>query len=188
MTTKDKPDLTVFQEANKKKISWDQRMKLVKEQFPRTATMDWNKEFTKDPDLFARVLRDILKLDQAQPGRPGPRPSLDVHEATKRLRQYMGLDYSMLPFQEAFQILTNNKPYRQVAAKVGLNRNLVYRLLKGEVDPDSYAMREIAKAYDKHPSYFLEYRNMYITNAILNRLEYSPDASINVYRKLTQDI
>jgi transcriptional regulator with XRE-family HTH domain len=182
-----KHDLSVFTEANKKKMSWDERAALIKEQFPSTEKLNWVRAFDNDLDLFARIIRDILKLDQAQPGRPGPRPSLDYGQATHRLRQFMGQDYAMLPFPEALRVLTGGLSIRKIAAKTGLERNLVYRLLTGKVEPDVYAMTQIARAYDKHPSYFLEYQQLVIISSILRRLEDVPEATTSLYRKLVEE-
>lgn len=183
----EKHDLSMFAEANKKKMSWDQRAALIKERFPSTAKIDWNKAFDDDLDLFARIIRDILKLDQAQPGRPGPRPSLDYTQATHRLRQFMGQDYSMLPFPEALKVLTGGLSIRKIAEKTGLERNVVHQLLRGQREPDVYDMTAIAHAYDKHPSYFEEYRVLVIISAILGKIEKVPEATINLYRKLIEE-
>jgi transcriptional regulator with XRE-family HTH domain len=182
-----KHDLSMFEEANKKKIPWDKRAVMIKERFPSTGKLNWNVAFDRDLDLFARIVRDILKLDQAQPGRPGPRPSLDYGQATHRLRQFMGQDYAMLPFPEALKALTGGLSIRKLSEKTGLERNLVHQLLRGEREPDVYAMTQIAKAYEKHPSYFMEYRILFITSAIVGRIEDVPEATINLYRKMVEE-
>lgn len=184
-----KPDLAAFADMNQRNRRWDsKRVSLIKEQFPATAHLDWKRAFDQDMDLFARLLRDILKLDQAQPGRPGPRPALDYETGVQRLRQYMGEDYSVLPFGEAFKILSAGRSIRNLAAKTGLDRNQVHRLLTGQIDPDVYSMTQVAKSFNKHASYFLEYRTLVITNAILGRLEYSPETTIGMYRKLQESV
>lgn len=179
-----KHDLSIFDEANATKAPWDKRAALIRERFPSTERLDWKDAFDKDLDLFARVVRDILKIDQAQPGRPGPRPSLDYGQGTHRLRQYMGQDYALLPFPEALRVLTGDLSIRKIAQKTGLDRNLIHRLFRGTIQPDAYEMTQIARAYDKHPSYFLEYRVLFITSAVADRIEGVPEASINLYRKM----
>src|SRR5688500_1790328 len=161
----DKHDLSVFQEANKNKIPLQERQKLIAEKFPDTKDFNWKKAFDNDLDLFARIIRDILKLDQAQPGRPGPRPSIDYGDGVRRLRQFMGQDYALLPFHEAFRILAGDRSVRSLASKLGIDRNQVHRLLTGKVYPGLYDIEVVAKAFGKHPSYFLEYRIQYIANS-----------------------
>lgn len=177
-------DVTPYERLGK--VSWEVRAKKIKEDFPSVQNLDWDKALARDMDLFGRVMRDILKLEQASPGRPGPRPSLDMAAATKRLNQLMGNDYTLLPFKEAFAILANGRSHRHVASMTGLNRNTVQRLLKGDIEPDGFEMAVIAETFGKHPSYFAEYRNLYILNAIISRLEWSPDTAIDIYRKLDQ--
>lgn len=174
----------MFREANQQKLPWDKRAQLIQERFPSSRDLNWKAAFDRDLNLFGRIMRDILKLDQAAPGRPGPRPSLDQTQATKRLRQFMGQDYSILPFAEAFRILAGERSIRQLARKVDLTKTQVHRLLRNEMEPDAYVMEQVAKAFDKRPSYFLEYRTLVIANALLDRMAYAPESTIGIYRKL----
>lgn len=186
VVTAEKHDLSMFEELNQKKQPWEKRMKVIRERFPSVDNLDYKKAFDEDLDLFARIVRDILKIDQASPGRPGPRPSLDQGQATRRMRQFLGQDYSILPFPEAFRILAGGRSIRQLVVKTGLSRNSIHRLLRGELDPDAYVMEEVARAFSKSPAYFLEYRQMVITKALLQRMEYSPESTIGIYRKITR--
>lgn len=183
----ERPELAPFTVANSRKMSWSDRVRLIERQFPSTKHLDWKALFDQDIEIFGRILKDVLKADQAAPGRPGPRPGLDHEVAARRLRQFMGSDYSMLPFSEALGVLANGKSYRAIAAKTGLNRNTIYRLQKGMIEPDSFVMEQVAKAYGKHPSYFIEWRVGYVVGALMKKLESDPEISISVYRKLRQD-
>lgn len=168
------------------KVSWEVRAKKIKEDFPSVGTLDWDRALARDLDLFGRVMRDILKLEQASPGRPGPRPSLDMAAATRRLNQLLGNDFTMLPFKEAFRVLAGDRSTRHVASMTGLNRNTVQRLLKGDIEPDGFELAVVAETFGKHPSYFAEWRILFITKAIVSRLEWSPDTAIDIYRKMDQ--
>jgi hypothetical protein len=161
-------------------------MAMIGEKFPSTVEMDWSRAFQNDIELFGRVLRDILKVDQTVPGRSGPRPVLNKAEATGRLRQFMGVDYSELPFQESFRALAHGKSIRNIAAFTGLDRNLVHKLLNGKA-PDLYTMEVVATSFKKDPSYFLEYRVAYILGALQGRLEASPEMSVDIYRKFQKE-
>ncbi len=184
MSDSTKIDTTPYERLGK--VSWETRAKMIKKQFPSVTNLNWDRALERDMDMFGRVLRDILKLEQASPGRPGPRPSLDMPAATRRLNQLMGNDFTMLPFNEAFQVLCGDRSVRHVASMTGLNRNTVQRLLKGDITPDGFEMAVVAETFGKHPSYFHEWRILYITNAIVSRLEYSPDTGIDIYRKMDQ--
>lgn len=180
-------DLAPFEQATREKVSWDRRAAMIVSQFGSVEKLQWRKAFESDIDLFGRLVKDILKLDQAQPGRPGPRPALDYAQGVARLKQYMGQDYSLDDFQHSLRDLANGRSIRSIARKTGLSKNHVHRLLTGEVQPDGYAMRAVAEAFGKHPSYFPEWRAMWITNAMVNRLEGNPESSIVLYRKLRAD-
>lgn len=177
-------DFSEFHELTRQKAAWDVRAAKIRERFPSITQLNWNAAFARDIDLFARVVRDILKLEQAQPGRPGPRPSLDVKDATRRLQQFFGRDYTIEPFPEAFRVLAKDRSIRHLAAKTGLNRNTIHRLLAGSQEPDAFEMDQVANAFGKHASYFLEYRILYIAGAMLARLEWSPETTVGLYREL----
>lgn len=157
---------------------------MILSQFGSVERLSWRKAFSSDIDLFGRLVKDILKLDQAQPGRPGPRPALDYDQGVARLRQYMGQDYAIEPFRPAFKHLANGRSIRALARKTGLSKNHIHRLTTGEMEPDVFSMGEIAKAFSKNPSYFMEWRAMWLANAIVNRVMENPEASITLYRKM----
>lgn len=172
--------------AAKKKTPWDKRVKIIEKEFPGTRSLDWKRAFDSDVSLMGRIIRDILKLDSVVPGRPGPRPQLDEETAQLRWRQLIGQDYSTLPFVDAFGLLMGERSIRHVASICGLDRNLIFRLKKGEVEPGSYELEAIAKAFKRDPSYFCEYRRLVIGKSVLSKLEAHPEGSIAIYRRLQQ--
>lgn len=165
-------------------VPWEQRAEAIRERYPSVDNLDWEQALEHDIDLFGRILRDVLKLEQAVPGRPGPRPSLDIYAATRRMQQLLGKDFSLQPFPEAFRTLAGERSTRHLAAKTGLNRNTIQRLLAGSIEPDGFMLRTCAEAFDKHASYFLEWRILYITQALTRRLEWSPEASVGLFQRL----
>lgn len=179
-------DLSEFSEL--KKVAWEQRSKKIQKRFESVEAVDWDVALGRDINLFGRILRDILKLEQAVPGRPGPRPSLDQHAAIRRMMQLLGKDFTILPFHEAFQVLAAGRSVRHVARIVGLNKSQVARLLTGENEADGFQMRVVAEAFGKHPSYFLEWRILYITAALVRRMEWSPETTIRMFRQLDEQL
>jgi DNA-binding phage protein len=167
-----------------RKAAWLERAKEIQDRFPEIANLDWAAALAKDDNLFARVLRDILKLEQAVPGRSGPRPALEQEEVTDRLDRLFGRDFTSDPFPRALKSLAGGASIRQIATRTGLNRNVVYRLLNSEMGPEGWHLTQVAEAYGKHPSYFIEWRILYITKAFASRLERNPDASVSVYLEL----
>jgi len=171
----------------KTKTSWVTRAQAIKKRFPATASYDWRKAFADDIELFGRIVRDILKFERAAPGRPGPRPALEEDIARRKVRQYLGQDYSELPFKDAFAALKGDRSIRNLAQKCGLEKSMTLRLLQGKVEPDGYILTQVAEAFGKSPSYFLEWRLAYIVNAIVERIQDVPEANIGLYRKLRRE-
>lgn len=163
---------------------WETRYAAIVQQYPSVEKLDWDKVFRLDPTVLGRIINDILKIDQAEPGKPGKRPSLDVDRARDRLRQFEGEDYSLEAFPDAFRALTGDRSLRSVARRVGLSHNNIHRLLTGEVSPAPQVMVQIAQAFDRNPSYFQEYRVAAVVGMMLERLSGSPEQSIAIYRRM----
>lgn len=184
-------DLTAFSEDNqkwrnqRKRIPWDERVKLIDEQFPGIRTADWN-IILKDPDVLGRLLKDILKVDQIEPGRAGPRPNLDYERGMQTWREITGQDFSELPFTDALRILSRGQAIRTVARKTNISRPRMYRLMAGIDRPNAEDLRSIAAAYGKKPAYFAEYRAEYILASIAARLANEPEMTIAIYMKLVR--
>lgn len=183
MTQNPRLDVFLALNAGTDKVPWQERVKLINEVFPTTVKMDWMKAFN-DIDLFGRILRDILKVDQTSPGRSGPRPVLDRKKATERLRQFMGADYSDAIFPQAFRELAAGKSVRGISAKTGVEKTMVQNLLTGKRQPDVALMEQIARAFKKEPAYFYEYRIAYVLAALGDRMSGSPEMTVDLYKKL----
>ena len=169
-----------------KKIPWAKRLEAIKQDWPSIENLNWEKAFQEDIELFGRIVRDILKQEQAEPGHSGPRPSLDKNTAKQKLRQILGMDYSIEEFSQSFKALAGDRSIRHLALKTGLNRNTIHRLLRSEIDPDLYTMQTIAKAFNRHPSYFLEYRLEILMLALESQMKLSPEITIDLYRRVTR--
>jgi transcriptional regulator with XRE-family HTH domain len=161
----------------------ERRVQMVREEFPTVVDLDWKAAFDRDFDLFARIMQAISQLGQVVPRRSGPRPEPDYDRALVDLRQLMGQDYTALVFAEAFAILADRRSLTQLGRKCGMDRMRVLRLKRGDRTPHIWEMEQIAEAFGKHPSFFVEYRCL-IAGAILSRLEASPETSVHIYRKL----
>lgn len=171
------------QKATGKKMPWSERVELIYEHFPSVRHPDWN-AVLRDIDIMGEFIRDILRLDQAEPGKSGPRPAPEVKKGIRTIRQMAGDDFSISPFPEAFRILARGYSIRHLARKVSLSRMQVHRLLHAEVTPTPYEMRVIAEAFSKSPAYFLEFRSAYIMACLGAKLDSLPEASIGLYRKI----
>lgn len=179
--------LAPFRDVNgkSKKLTASDRRELISEQFPSVDQLDWGEALSRNDDLFARIMRDIIKLDQSEPGKSGPRSNnLDYERGVQTFRQLMGDDFSMCDFRESFASLTSGYSRRHVARKTTLSLGKVQRLLQGEDEPTEYDLRVIAEAFGKHPSFFVEYRQWYIINHLAEALLKEPESTIAYYQKI----
>jgi transcriptional regulator with XRE-family HTH domain len=175
-------DLTVFDE----KMPWQERYKVIKKTFPSVETLDWNKVFRSDPAIMGRIVNDVLKIDQAEPGRPGKRPALDIERAESRLRQIRGEDYTVLPFVEALEHARGDKSIRSLSYYSGLPKSTVHRLAEGLAHPTVEQLEAIAKGVRKDPSYFMEYRVAFVLTAMAELFSRSPESTVVQYEKLRE--
>lgn len=171
-----------------KKVPWAQRLQDIKKEYPSFDALDWDQAFQNDLDLMGRIIRDILKHEHAEPGHSGPRPALDRDTAKQKLAQIMGMDYSLEKFPLALATLSSGRSIRHIATKTGLNRNTVHRLLKGDVFPDPWTMEVVAKAFNRHPSFFLEYRIDSLMAALESQMQLAPELTIDVYRQAVRGV
>lgn len=166
-------------------MPWSERARLIRSQFTAVAQPNVSHELRSDIDLLGRILRDILKADQATPGRDGPRPGLDYEKGVETLRQLLGQDYSTLPFDRSFRLLAGKASLTSLARKTGISRSRVHRLLTGVDEATVDDMQSIANAFGKDVAWFGEYRSMFITASLYDRLLSSPETNIGIYRKLS---
>lgn len=185
-------DLEVFAERNVpgQRVNWDERRALVLEHFPAAGEQDWPELTGQDP-AFERVLQDILKYDQREQGRDGPRPNLEWEKGIRSWKQITGQDYTGLPFPEAVRAVARDTSGRShslttIARKTGISRSRVHRLLTAEETPDLQSIALFAAAYGKKPSFFAEYRSEIIARRLIAILAANPEYSVSVYRKVVR--
>lgn len=183
-------DLSVFEAENdaagSRRVNWNEREVLVHREFPESVEPPW--EDTLDDATLERVLQDILKHEQQEPGRDGPLPNLDWDKGIQSWRELTGQDFTGLPFWQAFRLLAYDISGPQsmsvIARKTGLSRPRVHRLITGEVTPGLDAILAVAAAYKKKPGFFAEYRAQVIAKHISVVLTDNPEFSANMYRRV----
>lgn len=168
----------------KGKMPWNERAQIIKGMFPSTVNLDWYRVFVQDPTITGRVISDIIKLQQAGTGKPGKRPALGRPDAENFYRQFENDDYSLLEFKDAFKVLMGDRSIRHMARKCEISNSMVQRILSGDQVASVDIMTKVAKAFKKKPSYFLDYRILYIIGMLSEQLTNAPEASIVQYNKL----
>jgi hypothetical protein len=185
-------DLSAFDEDNaywksrRKRVPWNDRVELIKQHFPSVAANDAS-QLLKHEDVLGRVLRDILKVEQIEPGKSGPRPPLDYRKGMHGWRQLTGQDYSERPFPEAFRVLSRGQSIRGIARRINYSKSRVERLLRGAEAPTIEDLRVIAELYNKRPAYFIEYRLEMILCAVGARLAENHEMTVALYRRLVDN-
>lgn len=168
--------------------TWHKRYKEIKEEFPSVAKVDWDTALDFDPTLLSSLLADLLKAEGRRT-RPGKRPPLDRQLAETELAKVTSSDYSEYPFGVAFKALVHGRSIRNIAHKTGLDRTQVHRLLGGRSGeapllPSFETMAQIAKSFNRDPSYFLEYRTAHILFALDNFFQENPETATVWFKKL----
>jgi transcriptional regulator with XRE-family HTH domain len=182
-----------------RRVPWEERSAEILQQYPSITAINWRSEFDRTPEMFARLVKDVLKLEGESTGRSGPRAQVGREVGMAKFRQMVGADYTTLPFVPALESLLQwhlprargGKPagiisIRALERKTGLSRPLLHRLLSGQRQPTVPEMTAVAAAFGKHGSFFLEYRVSFVAGALVDRLEDLPEASIFMYRELTK--
>jgi hypothetical protein len=168
-----------------KNVPWAQRADQIYRTIPGLKDFDWQRAFREDTQLFADIYRGILGLEGARTHTWGPRPLPSVGDAQDRIRQWQGEDYTLLPFPAALRQLAGRMGEFKIAKLTGIHRSTIHRLLVGELQADPYTLVTVARAFNKQPGYFLEYRVMVIFNALWERMrDYAPESSISIFRKI----
>lgn len=165
-------ELNAKEKAEGKKVPWAERYALIKEAFPSVERLSWKRALA-DPQVWVKLVKDLAGKDEKSRA-----------EVRTRVRQLMGDDYTQLPFRESFEALAGNRSIRHLATKTGLGPKHIFNLKHGYKEPDLYLLEQIAKAFNKHPSYFLEYRILIILGAVADQMEMAPEISVDLYRRL----
>lgn len=136
---------------------------------------------------MGRILGDIFDFVKAEEEREA-----GVHRMGRRPRRDGSLQdvyntvfpqaYAMDPFREAMEKLLNGRSRRSFAPKVPMTQTMFNRLLRGDFEPDMQMLEAIASAAKVHPSFFLEWRAMYVSQQIERVLRARPNVGVKAYR------
>ncbi len=191
-----KDDNRTFQDTGKR-VNWNNRLLLIKRHFPNIEDVNWERTL-RDNDIFARIVRDILKAQQhlglsdAQQSVAGRKPNIEIQSGMSGWRELIGRSSSDLPFPQAFRILTSDRAtgkhhsLSMIANKTGISRSRVHRLMSGLEEPDMRDMEMIAAGYKKKPSFFVEYRISTIIGYLAMKLESDPEIATSIYEMIVK--
>jgi len=144
----------------------------------------WEDVLTSRPDVLHRLLADVHRMTY---GTERP-PTLD--ELWEAVAQP---SFSNGAFPEAFAAALGNRSVAQVATRAGMDRKTLHRFVTAErpivstQDPagSMHRIQVVAKALGVHPSYFSEWRRLWVMSLIDVAFGTRPELSVSVYRRFS---
>lgn len=159
------------------------------ELMPQTRDQDWWRQLlTERPDVMYRLLGDLYQASASVRGKdPSKLPTVDD------LRELVTQQYSNDPFPQALQMLLAGRSVRWLAQQMKIHHSLLTRMIRGErdivavTDPEGSMLRleEIARVFKVHPSYFVEWRRLWIMSLMDEVFAVQPNLSIGVWKKFS---
>lgn len=145
----------------------------------------WEAFLAERPEVLHRLLADVY---QATYGTERP-PTLD------ELWDLVATpEFSVKPFGEALQDLLAGRSVRWLAMQIGLHPSLLQRYISGERDvvgerrPPAESMHRlelIAKVLRTHPSYFSEWRRLWLMSLFDAAFATQPSLSVAVWKRFS---
>lgn len=161
-----------------KNSKWDKKLEKLRETYPGINNIDWGKILHEEPEVFHSVVGGVIRP------KSGKKSKISIVEGNKKIAQLSGTDYSELPFTEALDILCGNLSVRKLAAKTGFPPATFYLLKTGKQTPSFQDMENIARAFNRHPAFFLEYRIATVLSSIDIFLQECPETAVVWYNKV----
>jgi hypothetical protein len=90
--------------------------------------------------------------------------------------------YTMDPFPESMLKLLAGRSQRQFAPKIPVHQTTMSRLMSGALVPDKTMLERIAHAAKVHPSYFVEWRAMYVSEMVQSVMTNRPNIGVTAYK------
>jgi transcriptional regulator with XRE-family HTH domain len=153
----------------------------------------WQEFFRVRPDALQMLLGDVYVISKAHAkgARGGRRPAKSGDGDLDELWGLVTPKFSTKPFGEAVRDLMGKQSLRGFAAKVGMHHQTLARLMSGErpieklYDPEGsmQLIEQIATGAKVHPSYFAEWRRLWLLSLLDTALAAQPNASIALFRK-----
>lgn len=164
---------------------WDSIVDTIKRERPSLSDPQWASTIAQhmDEDVLGSIIADIIKVEDSTHGR-GVRIIPNEQVALARLNDLRNGGFTTQPFAVAMRHITAGRSLSGIAAKTGISRSQVRRLLNGTCQPRVHEMKAIAEAYGRKPWYFAEWRVQMITAAISDYLTEQPEHTINLTKRM----
>lgn len=173
--------------AKVRTANWDR----AKSEYP-SYKMDedaWADFLTERPDVMANLLGDIYRATKAEERKQagtykGGRRPRHIDGNLDDLHKMITPQYSMDPFPVAVKELIGARALRQFAALVPMDHRELSRMMRGG-KLHRYWLEQIAKAGQVSPAFFVEWRTMFVVEAMSAVFASQPNMSIRAVKILT---
>lgn len=153
----------------------------------------WTELFRSRPDVLHLLLGDVYVISKAHArgAKGGRRPAKAGDGGMDDLWRLVTPKFSSKPFGDAVRDLMGKQSLRGFAMKVGMHHQSLARLMSGErpiekmYDPagSMAILEQVAAGAKVHPSYFMEWRRLYLIGLFEHALVAQPNASVALFRK-----
>lgn len=165
---------------NKHGETWDEARDRIARETPSHDMDRWANGLNEDQ--LAKIIKDVLRAGHAHASK-GWRPQPDENDISI-LRDMIELEYTTLPFVEAFRILAGERSLNHLSSRTGIDRYRIHRLITGRYEPTGGELETIARTFKKDPRYFCEYRSTLIAAAVMRAMDSNPDQSAAIARRI----
>lgn len=143
----------------------------------------WAKYLNEHPDVLHRLLADVYEATYGADHPPTLDELWDLMSAAPR--------FASEPFGDATLRLLQGRSVNWLAAQSGIAQPVLHRLIHGEravvnvKDPKGSMQRieQVARALRVHPSYFEEWRRLWIMFLLDSAFMTQPNLSMAVFRR-----
>lgn len=142
----------------------------------------WLQIFEDRPEVLHRLIADLFQAAHGVERVPAADDLWDLVSAPS---------YSNLAFGQAFELIVGDRPRAEVAEKAGLFAGTLRRYVTGarpivttDVEGSMRRIELVARACDVHPSFFAEWRRLWIMALLDRAFEVKPDMSYAMFQRL----
>jgi transcriptional regulator with XRE-family HTH domain len=160
---------------------WDKKIHRLREEFPEIRNINWSEILNSEPEVFRSLAGDVAKSSAPK------KEKASNSTGAQGLAQLTNVDYSELGFLDALDVLWGDRSISDMVFKTGISRQLIYNMKRGLREPTFEEMEQIARAFGKDPSFFLEYRIGKALAAIDVFLQRSPETATAWYLKVVKN-
>lgn len=141
----------------------------------------WSEFLTANPDVLNSILADLWTAVHGHDRKP----------SLEELWDLVGTKMSNLPFPEAFAAIKGTRSLRGIAQQVGVTHAQLSYWINGkqpivkihDVAGSMFHLESIAKALKVHPSYFVEWRRLWVLSVVDAVFDGRPNQTAILYKR-----